>query len=53
MARYNNFTKVLDVAALGQELSPIELRQDIHIVELDDIEISVVKHKLGKTFLRY
>jgi hypothetical protein len=51
MSQYNKYTKVLDIAALGQELSPIELRQDIHIVELDDIEISVVLFK--KIFYPY
>jgi len=37
---YNDYTKIIDVAALGHVLSPIELKESAHVVELDDIPIS-------------
>ena len=37
---YSDYTKIIDVAALGHVLNPIELKEEAHIVELDDIPIS-------------
>ena len=37
---YSDSTKIIDVAALGHVLNPIELRETAHVVELDDIPIS-------------
>jgi len=37
---YSDYTKVIDVAALGHVLAPIELKETAHVVELDDIPIS-------------
>ena len=37
---YSDYTKIIDVAALGHVMSPIELKEDAHVVELDDIPIS-------------
>jgi len=39
---YSDYTKVIDVAALGHVLSPIELKETAHVVELDDIPISAM-----------
>jgi len=37
---YSDYTKIIDVAALGHAMSPIELKEEAHVVELDDIPIS-------------
>lgn len=37
---YSHYTKIIDVAALGHVLSPIELKEQAHVVELDDIHVS-------------
>jgi len=37
---YSDYTKIIDVAALGHVLNPIEIKETAHIVELDDIHIS-------------
>jgi hypothetical protein len=37
---YSDYTKIIDVAALGHVLNPIELKEEAHIIELDDIPIS-------------
>lgn len=37
---YSNETKDVDVAALGQMLNGVELKENAHIIELDDIVVS-------------
>ena len=37
---YSDYTKIIDIAALGHVLNPIEIKEEAHIVELDDIPIS-------------
>jgi hypothetical protein len=37
---YNNETKDVDVAALGHMLNEVELKENAHIIELDDIVVS-------------